>query len=133
MAQHLKRTLSAAAVGVIALGASVFTAPAAAADPRGEALTIHCDSSGTFEVIVVGGGKLAPGLVVDSNRVVIPYRISIAGVFTPTVGAPEPFADEFARPAPGNGRLDHCVFHQEGALEDGTFVLDGNIWASYTP
>lgn len=136
MAKLVMRTVSAvsaATVGAIVLGLGMVTAPAAAADPKGEPLTISCNTLGAVEVVVVGGAELAPGLVVGSHRVVIPYRISIDGVFTPTDGEPEPFADEFARPAPENGRLDQCTFHQEGALEDGTFVLDGDIWLTYTP
>ena len=132
MMKTAKRSLLMA-TPVAALGLGLLNASSAHADPRGEPLTIHCDTLATIDVIVVGRATLAPGLVVGSNQVLIPYRITISGTFTPTDGDPAPFADEFARPAPGNGRLDHCTFHQEGSLEDGTFVLDGDIWLSYTP
>ena len=132
MVKTAKRSLLAASLGA-ALGLATFGASSAHADPGGEPLTIHCDTLGSIDVIVVGKAALAPGLVVGGNQVAIPYRITITGTFTPTDGDPAPFADEFERPAPSNGRLDHCTFHQEGALEDGTFVLDGDIWITYTP
>src|SRR4029450_3149734 len=106
----------------------LVVAPSATADPKGEPLAVQCDVLGALDVGVVGRGRLAPGLVVGSTQVVAPYRLTISGTFTPTVGDPAPFTDEFSRPAPGNGRLDHCTFHQEGALPDGTFVIDGEIW-----
>jgi len=133
MTSTTRRITKMALLGACALGLSVGAESTAVADPAGEMLGIHCDQLGTLDVIVVGRARLAPGLVVDSNQVVTPYKLTLAGLFTPTVGDPAPFADEFARPAPGHGRLDHCTFHQEGALPDGTFVIDGDIWLAYTP
>jgi hypothetical protein len=40
---------------------------------------------------------------------------------------------QLAKPAPHNGRLDHCSFHQEGGDEFGSFEVDGEVWISYTP
>jgi hypothetical protein len=122
-----------ALVGAAALGLSLGTPSSAVADPAGEPLAIRCDELGPLNVIVVGRAQLAPGLVIGTNQVLTPYKIALAGVFTPPLGDPAPFADEFSRPAPENRRLDHCTFHQEGALPDGTFVIDGDIWLSYTP
>ena len=59
-------------------------------------------------------GSPSPGLVVDSNQIGIPYRLHVAGTFTPTGGEPESFVDEFEKPAPQNGRLDHCSFTRRG-------------------
>lgn len=120
-------------LGTCALGLSLGIASSAAADPAGEPVTIHCEELGTVDVVVIGRAQLAPGLVVGANQVVTPYKISLAGVFTPPLGDPAPFRDEFSRPAPHNQRLDQCTFHQEGARPDGTFVIDGHIWLSYTP
>ena len=133
MSTSTRRLARIALVGATALGVGLCIAPSATADPKGEPLTIQCDELGALDVLVVGRGVLAPGLVVGSNQVVVPYAISLSGVFTPTAGDPEPFTDGFSRPAPQNGRLDHCTFHQEGALPDGTFVIDGDVWLTYTP
>ena len=133
MSTSTRRRARMALVGATALGVGLCIVPSAAADPKGEPLPIQCDELGALDVIVVGGGALAPGLAVESNQVVVPYAITLTGVFTPTVGDPAPFTDEFSRPAPQHGRLDHCTFHREGALPDGTFVIDGDIWVSYTP
>lgn len=46
---------------------------------------------------------------------------------------PEPILDIVERRAPAHHRLDHCTFHQEGLDELGSFVLDGDVWISYTP
>ena len=133
MTSTTRRFTQMALVGACALGVSLGVPFSAVADPAGEPLTIQCDELGTLNVIVVGRAQLAPGLVVGTNQVLAPYKISLAGVFTPALGDPAPFVDEFSRPAPQNRRLDHCTFHQEGALPDGTFVIDGDIWLSYTP
>jgi hypothetical protein len=133
MSTSTRRLGTVALVGATALGLGAVTASSASADPKGEPLTIQCDESGTLDVIVAGNGDFAPGLVVGSTQVGVPYRFTLTGVFTPTGGDPEPFADDFSRPAPQHRRIDHCTFHQEGSLPEGTFVIDGDIWISYTP
>lgn len=120
-----------AALGIAGLS-GVLAAPAGA-DPKSDVLEIDCDALGTLEVVVFSNGPASPGLVVGSNQVVIPYKLHLEGTFTPVVGEPESFVEEFERPAPRNGRLDHCTFHDEGSDEFGSFELDGEVWISYTP
>jgi hypothetical protein len=121
-----------AALGIAALSAGL-AAPASADPKKGEVIEINCDNLGTLEVVVFSNGPASPGLVVDSNQVGIPYKLHVEGTFTPTDGEPESFVDEFEKPGPRNGRLDHCTFHQEGTDEFGSFELDGEVWISYTP
>jgi hypothetical protein len=121
-----------AACGIAAFG--VILATPVGADPRnGEVVELSCDDLGTVQVVVFSNGAPSPGLVVDSNQVVIPYQLHIEGTFTPIGGEPESFVDDFEKPAPRNGRLDHCTFHQEGMDEFGSFELDGEAGVSYTP
>lgn len=110
-----------------------LTAPAGADPKRGEVLEIDCDVLGTLEVVVFSNGLSSPGLVVGSTQVGIPYKLHVEGTFTPVDGEPESFVDEFEKPGPRNGRLDHCTFHEEGSDEFGSFELDGEVWISYTP
>jgi hypothetical protein len=105
----------------------------AAADPKGDILELECDRLGTLEVVVFSNGPFAPGLVVGSNQVLIPYDFHIEGSFTPIGGAPETFTDDFAKAAPRHGRTDHCTFHEEGSDEFGSFEIDGEVLISYTP
>jgi hypothetical protein len=121
-----------AALGIAALSAGL-AAPAGADPKNGEVIEINCDNLGSLEVVVFSNGPASPGLVVDSNQVGIPYKLHVEGTFTPTGGEPESFVDEFEKPGPRNGRLDHCTFHQEGMDEFGSFELDGEVWISYTP
>jgi hypothetical protein len=115
-------------IAVVMLG----VAPASADPQKGDVLELSCDALGTVEVVVFSNGR-SPGLVLDSTQVGIPYKLHVEGTFTPFVGEPESFVDEFEKPAPRNGRLDHCTFHEEGSNEFGTLVLDGEVWISYTP
>ena len=94
----------------------------------------ECDTLGSVDVIVFSNGRGSPGLVVDSTQVGIPYKLILSGTFTPAgEGDPETFVDEWEHPAPRNGRLDHCTFHQEDSDESGSVVIDGEVWISYTP
>ena len=88
---------------------------------------------GALEVVVFSNGPSSPGLVVGSNQVGIPYALHVEGTFTPTDGEPESFVDDVTKPAPRNGRTDHCTFHEEGSDETGSFVIDGEVWISYAP
>jgi hypothetical protein len=121
-----------AALGIAALSGTL-AAPAGADPKRGEILEIDCDTLGTLEVVVFSNGPSSPGLVVGSTQVGIPYKLHLEGTFTPIEGEPESFVEDFEKPAPRNGRLDHCTFHQEGSDEFGSFELDGEVWISYTP
>jgi hypothetical protein len=116
------------------VGMLTALAPVALADPKkGEIIEIECDVLGTLEIVVFSNGAPSPGLVVGSNQVGRPYKLHVEGTFTPVDGDPETFVEEFERPAPRNGRLDHCTFHQEGSNEFGSFEVDGEVWISYTP
>lgn len=107
------------------------------ADPvnakKGQILPIVCEVLGTFDVATNGNGRWTPGLVTTSNVVGMPYEFHNTGTFTPAGGEPENFTEDFAKPAPRNGRLDTCTFHLEGSNEFGTFVFDGMVKISYTP
>jgi hypothetical protein len=117
------------AIAIAALGVS----PASADPKKGDVLDLSCDVLGQVEIVVFSNGSGSPGLVLGSTQVGIPYALHIEGTFTPVEGEPESFVDEFEKPAPRNGRLDHCTFHQEETAEDGTVVIDGEVWISYTP
>jgi hypothetical protein len=121
-----------ALVSVVAL-ATLGVATASADPSKGEVIEIECDELGTLEIVVFSNGQPSPGLVVGTNQVGITYRLYVEGTFTPVDGEPASFVDEFTKPAPRNGRLDHCAWHEEGSNEFGSFVLDGEVWISYTP
>jgi hypothetical protein len=122
-----------AAVVAAALGLSLGVALPATADPKGDPFEIQCGGLGSLQIVVNGNGSLTPGHVVGSTQVGIPYALRVEGTFTPVGGEPEPFLDEFARPAPSNQRLDFCTLHDEVSSEAGTLVVDGAVWISYTP
>jgi hypothetical protein len=116
------------------LGLAVAVASPANADPKGGAIPLECDELGSLEIVVAGTtAPSTPGLAVVSTQVGVPYAITLSGIFTPVGGEPEPFLDVYERRAPAHQRIDHCTFHQEGATGSGSFVLDGDIWISYTP
>ena len=121
---RLGRSLVACA-GVAVFG-GLLVAPAGADPRKGDVL-------GTLEVVTFSNGPSSPGLDLHSTRVGIPYQLHVEGTFTPTEGEPVSFVDQFSRPAPRNGRLDHCTWHEEGGDESGSFVVDGEVWISYTP
>jgi hypothetical protein len=116
--------------------ACLVAAPAGA-DPtnakNAQVVTAHCDPLGTLDVVSNGNGRWTPGLVTTNNQVGVPYEFHVTGTFTPTGGEPESFSDDLVKPAPHNGRLATCTFHQEGADEFGSFVVDGTVLISYTP
>jgi hypothetical protein len=117
------------AMALVTLG----VAPASADPQKGDVLEVHCDELGMFEIVVFSNGRGSPGLVVGSNQVIVPYALRLAGTFTPVEGEPETFGEEWEHPAPRNGRLDHCTFSDSGTDEFGSFVLEGEVWVSYTP
>lgn len=128
------KTLRYLMVAFAVAAAVTFTAPAAGADPKGgDILNVHCDVLGTFQVVTFGNGKSSPGLVVDGKGVGIPYALRVEGSFTPTGEATQTFLEELSKPAPRNGRLDHCTWHEVSSDESGVFEVDGEVWISYTP
>ncbi len=129
MKTRIAATAAVATVSLLGLGAT----SASAAPKKGDILEIHCDNLGTLQVVVFSNGPASPGLVVDSHQVGIPYALEITGTFTPTGGETETFTESFEHPAPRNGRLDHCTFHQEQRDPSGATVIDGQVWISYTP
>jgi hypothetical protein len=129
---------SRAGIALLALagsiGLSLGVATPANADPKNGLLPLECDELGPLAIAIPGNGiATTPGLVATSTQVGIPYAITLTGTFTPVGGDPEPIFDLYERPAPAHERLDHCTFHQEGTNEAGSFVLDGDVWISYTP
>jgi hypothetical protein len=116
------------------VGLSLGLAAPANADPKSGVTALECDELGSIEIVITGNSDSAtPGLAVLSTQVGIPYAITLSGIFTPVGGEPEPFVDVYERRAPSHDRLDHCTFHQEGANEFGSFVIDGDVRISYTP
>jgi hypothetical protein len=124
----VRKLIGAGIALVITTGPMIgIVANPAGADPTnpGEVLTLDCDGLGTLEIATNGNGLWTPGLVIDGNQVLIPYRFRFE--FTPIGGDTEVF--EVSKPAPRNGRLDVCTF--SGEEEGGTFF--GTVWISYTP
>jgi len=116
------------------IGLSLGVAVPANADPKRGVIPLECDELGSLEIVVAGTtAPASPGLAVLSTQVGIPFAISLSGTFTPVGGQPEPFLDVYSRRAPSHQRIDHCTFHQEGATGSGSFVIDGDLWISYTP
>jgi hypothetical protein len=117
-------------LSVVTLGAGVTPA---VADPRGEPIQMMCDELGQVGVVVNGNGAATPGHVVGSVQIGIPYALHVTFDVTPVVGEPFIVVDTYKRPAPNHGRLDHCTFHDEFSNESASFVVDGEVWISYTP
>ena len=116
------------------LGLAIVVASPANADPKTGVVPLECDELGSLEVVVAGTtAPSTPGLAVVSTQVGVPYAITLSGTFTPVGGEPEPFLDVYERRAPAHQRVDHCTFHEEGATGSGSFVIDGELWISYTP
>jgi hypothetical protein len=116
------------------IGLSLGVAGPSNADPKGGVVPLECDMLGSIAIVVAGTiAPSTPGLAVVSTQVGVPYAITLSGTFTPVGGEPEPFLDVYERRAPAHQRIDHCTFHQEGATGSGSFVIDGDLWISYTP
>jgi len=130
--RHTTRTVAALLTGVTAVALGTSATPATA-DPQGEPIQMMCDGLGSIGVVVNGNGAATPGHVVSSVQIGIPYALNVTYDVTPTAGDPFTVVDAYERPAPSNGRLDHCTFHDEFSNETGSFVVDGEIWLSYTP
>ena len=113
---------------------ALMSAGTASADAKhGDTLTLQCDALGVLEVLVFSNGFWSPALVAGSNQVLVPHEIHAEGTFTPTQGEKQSFSDNGVKPAPRSGRTDHCVFHDEGSDQSGTFEIDGEVRVSYTP
>lgn len=130
-----RRTIAIGAAALVASASFVLVgAGTAGADPpETELLTLFCDELGTVDVVVSGQGLWSSGRVVQNNQVLVPYELMFEGTFTPTGGETQYFSEHHTKPAPRNGRTDHCTFHQEGTDPEGTFQVDGQVRLSYTP
>lgn len=127
------RTALAAVVAIAGLGL-VEAAPAGADPTNGVTDEWVCDTLGTVSIVSFSNAAQSPGLVVGSNQVVTPYELYLHVTFTPTVGDPvSRVVAFFSRPAPRNGRLDHCTLNVVRTFPTGTAVFDGYVLLSYTP
>src|SRR5262245_31495187 len=123
-----KRTaaLALAATTSLALGA----AGTAHADPKhSDAFTVYCDTLGPVDVVVFSNAIWPPALASGSNQVLAPYRLELEITFTPAGGGtPEVVIEQFSKPAPKNGRLDHCSFVDSAADDSGSWDVVGDVW-----
>lgn len=126
------RTAVATAATVACLGLAAAT-PAGADPQNGSVFDVDCDTLGTLTNVAFSNGAASPGLVVDSNQVLLVYAWTFHVVFTPTSGDPRTRDFSYSRAAPRNGRLDHCTYGYTRTFPDGTAVVSGEIWLSYTP
>lgn len=133
---RLIAVLRALGIGLAAstsIGLGVALAGPAAADPPRAPFPLQCDVLGTITISVPADASYTPGLEVGSTRIGVPYAFTSTFTYTPSGGEPVTFVDEYSKPAPSNGRLDRCTFHDEGSDELGMFTLDGEVLISYTP
>jgi hypothetical protein len=130
----MKRRMGLATAAAVAALALIGAGPASA-DPNKNGFTfdITCDTLGTVTIFTFSQGAASPGLVVDSNEVILVYEFEADITFTPTGGEPRPIVATYSRAEPQNERLDHCTFHYERTLPNGVAVVDGWFLISYTP
>jgi hypothetical protein len=130
---EMKSRMALATVAALAGLALVAPAPASA-DPRnGFAFDMQCESLGTVTNVSFSSGAASPGLVVDSNQVILPYEWQVDITFTPYVGDPRSASFSYSRGEPRNGRLDYCTYDYERIFPTGVAVLVGSASISYTP
>ena len=129
----MKARMALATAAAVAGLALVGAAPASADPKNGIAFDIYCDTIGTVPNIAFSNGAASPGLVVESNQVILAYEWQVDVTFTPTGGQPRSKVISYSRATPQNGRLDHCTFHYERIFPDGVAVFDGWVLISYTP
>lgn len=129
----MKARRALATLAAVAGLALVGAAPASADPKNGFTFDIVCDTLGTVTNIAFSNGAASPGLVVDSNQVILVYEWQVDVTFTPTGGEPTSKVISYSRAAPQNGRLDHCTVQYEVIFPDGVAVFDGWFLTSYTP
>ena len=80
----MRKTLlgAALAAGLLAVGA----APATAAPPEREIITLQCDNEETYDIVVNGNGSFTPGRIVNSTGVLVPIAF---GDFTFSAVTPD--------------------------------------------
>lgn len=129
----MKPRVGLAAVAAV-LGLALLGAAPASADPKnGSARDLICNSLGTVPIVAFSSGDASPGLVTDSNRVILAYAWEVTLMATPYVGDPWTRVFSYSRNAPQNGRLDYCTYHYEVFNTVGHGVFDGWALISYTP
>jgi hypothetical protein len=117
-------------------GLALFGAVPASADPRSDLKSTHeyvCETLGTIQLVGTGNGAASPGLVLDSNRVILVYAWEVTLNATPYVGEPFTRVFSYSRAEPHNGRLDYCTAHYEVFNNIGHGVFDGWALIAYTP
>jgi hypothetical protein len=118
----MKRFTVLSAVLGVAATIGLMAVPAGAVSKNGDTFPLECDGAlGSLNVATnPGHGQWTPAFVVGSNQRLIPYafKFDFGGQI-----------EEVEKPAPRNGRLDHCTFSFK--TPDGP--VDGEVWLSYTP
>jgi hypothetical protein len=66
------RVRSAVAITGLAIAATLGSASAASADPKGEPVPVTCDNGVTYEVAVNGNGAFTPGHDLASTTILVP-------------------------------------------------------------
>lgn len=107
--------------------------------PGGTPFEIVCDVLGSISIVTPPPDQdWTPGLLVDGNRVIVPYgfEFDARGYLDGTEGPEDPDVVEttsFRKPGPRNGRLDTCrleiSFVDDGGL---LIVADVTVLVSYT-
>lgn len=123
----------AVAAGMTVLGAGGI----AAADPKGELITVACDNGVTYEIAVAGNGQFTPGHDVASTSMLVPTAF---GEITITATDPEGNVTTETIPPVSKGSSSKsrattvsCTFHEEGSEDGFTFVVDGSVTGFITP
>ena len=134
----ISRLGSRVAFVAVAAGMTVLAAGGvAAADPKGEVLTVACDNGVTYQIAVAGNGLFTPGHDVASNSNLVPTAF---GEITLTVTDPEGNVTTETTPPVSKGSSSRprattvsCTFHEEGSEDGFTFVVDGSVTGFVTP
>ncbi len=128
--------LPTAAVVLTALAPS---AVAHADPPGGTPFELSCDVLGPISIVTPPTDRdWTPGLLVDGNRVLVPYAFEFVarGYVDGSEGPEDPDFVEttsFGKPGPRNGRLDTCRLDVSFTGDDGTLIVaDVTVLVSYT-
>ncbi|MFM7069742.1 MAG: hypothetical protein ACKOYM_09825 [Actinomycetes bacterium] len=111
--------------------------PAGASGPpveRFDGIYLTCDGLGeVFIVTLPANGDFTPGLVLDSNAVLVPYEFHNSFTFTPTGGEPQTESEDLVKRAPMQATLDRCVGRGEFSDDAGTYVFNVEALQTVTP
>ena len=122
----------------VAAGMTVIAAGGvAAADPKGEVLTVACDNGVSYQIAVAGNGQFTPGHDVASNTNLAPTAF---GEITVTVTDPEGNVTTETIPPVSKGTSSRsrattvsCTFHEEFSDDGFAVVVDGSVTGFVTP